>query len=118
VKVSEIALGSWLTYGGSVDDDAAIKQIDFAINHGINFLDTANVYSHGHAEEVVGTAIKDMTRDEIFLATKVFFAMGDGPNDKGLSRKHVTEQCHASLRRLGMDYIDLYQCHRPAPATP
>jgi voltage-dependent potassium channel beta subunit len=118
VKVSEVALGSWLTYGGSVGDQESIKQIDFAVSHGINFIDTANVYAHGHAEEVVGRALKDLTRAEIFLATKVFFPMGEGPNDRGLSRKHVFEQCHASLRRLGTDYIDLYQCHRFDPETP
>jgi aryl-alcohol dehydrogenase-like predicted oxidoreductase len=118
VKVSDIALGSWLTYGGSVEDMEAIKQIEFAISHGINFIDTANVYGHGHAEEVIGEALKEITRDEIFLATKVFFPVGEGPNDRGLSRKHVTEQCHVSLRRLRTDYIDLYQCHRFDPETP
>jgi len=118
VKVSEIALGSWLTYGGSVEDAEAIKQIEFAVSHGINFIDTANVYGHGHAEEVIGQGLKEITRDEIFLATKVFFPVGEGPNDRGLSRKHVTEQCHASLRRLRTDYIDLYQCHRFDPETP
>ena len=118
VKVSEIALGSWLTYGGTVEANDSIKQIEFAFNHGINFFDTANVYAHGHAEHVVGQAIKDLPRDQIFLATKVFFPMGEGPNDRGLSRKHVFEQCHASLRRLKTEYIDLYQCHRYDPETP
>ncbi len=118
VKVSEVALGSWLTYGESVDDADAIKQIEFAVSQGINFLDTANVYAHGHAEEVVGMALKEMTRDEIFLATKAFFPVGDGPNDRGLSRKHLVEQCQISLRRLQTHYIDLYQCHRFDPDTP
>lgn len=118
VKVSEVALGSWLTYGGSVESQESIKQIHFAFGHGINFLDTANVYAHGRSEEVVGQAVKDLPRDEVFVATKVFFPMGDGPNDRGLSRKHVWQQAHASLRRLQMDYIDLYQCHRWDPEIP
>lgn len=118
VKVSEVALGSWLTYGGSVEAQESIKQIHFAFGHGINFLDTANVYAQGRSEEVVGQAVKDLPRDEVFVATKVFFPMGDGPNDRGLSRKHVWQQAHASLRRLLMDYIDLYQCHRWDPEIP
>ncbi len=118
VKVSEIALGSWLTYGGSVAEENAIKQIHHAFDQGINFFDTANVYAHGAAESVVGRALTTLKHDDCFIATKVFFPMGDGPNDKGLSRKHVYEQCHASLRRLKLDYIDLYQCHRFDPETP
>ncbi len=118
VKVSEVALGSWLTYGGSVAEQESIKQIHVAFSHGINFFDTANVYAHGRSEEVVGQAIRDLSRDAVFLATKVFFPMGEGPNDRGLSRKHVWEQCHASLRRLKTEYIDLFQCHRWDSETP
>jgi voltage-dependent potassium channel beta subunit len=118
VKVSEIALGSWLTYGGYVEDEGAIACIHRAFELGVNFFDTANVYRRGAAEEVTGRALKDFRRDDYFLATKVYFPMGDGPNDRGLSRKHIMEQCHASLRRLGVDYIDLYQCHRPDEDTP
>jgi voltage-dependent potassium channel beta subunit len=118
VKVSEIALGSWLTYGGSVDEKTSVKQIHHAFSRGINFFDTANVYAHGAAEAVVGKALTTLKRDDCFVATKVFFPMGEGPNDKGLSRKHVHEQCHASLKRLKLDYIDLYQCHRFDPETP
>lgn len=118
VRVSEVALGSWLTYGGSVDEKSSIKQIHHAFDQGINFFDTANVYAHGAAEQVVGKALAAYRRDDSFVATKVFFPMGDGPNDKGLSRKHVVEQCNASLKRLKMDYIDLYQCHRFDPETP
>ncbi len=81
VKVSEISLGSWLTYGGAVDDKEAKAHIHHAYNLGINFFDTANVYAHGVAEQVVGKAIASLPRDSIFLATKVFFPMGDGPND-------------------------------------
>ncbi len=118
VKVSEIALGSWLTYGGSVDEISSIKQILHAVDLGINFIDTANVYAHGNAEVVIGKALKSLDRDSIFLASKVFFPMGDGPNDRGLSRKHVFEQCHQSLKRLDTPYLDLYQCHRYDPDTP
>jgi voltage-dependent potassium channel beta subunit len=112
VKVSSVGLGSWLTYGGRVEADVAQACIARAYERGITFFDTANVYAHGGAEEVVGKAIAAFRRDSIVLATKVFFPMGDGPNDGGLSRKHVFEQLHASLRRLGVDYVDLYQCHR------
>jgi aryl-alcohol dehydrogenase-like predicted oxidoreductase len=118
VKVSEISLGSWLTYGGSVEDERAVACIHRAFELGVNFFDTANVYRRGAAEEVTGRALKAFRRDDYFLATKVYFPMGDGPNDRGLSRKHIMEQCHASLRRLDVDYIDLYQCHRPDAETP
>jgi voltage-dependent potassium channel beta subunit len=118
VKISEIGLGSWLTYGGSVEDEQAIACIHRAYELGVNFFDTANVYRRGAAEEVTGRALKDFRRDDYVLATKVYFPMGEGPNDRGLSRKHIMEQCHASLRRLGVDYVDLYQCHRPDADAP
>ncbi|MDQ3588775.1 MAG: aldo/keto reductase family protein [Actinomycetota bacterium] len=118
VKVSEISLGSWLTYGGSVAEEQARACINRAYELGINFFDTANVYMRGVAEEIVGRALKGFERDSYFLATKVYFPMGEGPNDRGLSRKHITEQCHASLKRLGVDYVDLYQCHRYDEDTP
>ena len=118
VKVSEVSLGSWLTYGGSVAAEQATSCIHKAYELGINFFDTANVYVRGDAEEIVGRALAGFERDSYFLATKVYFPMGDGPNDRGLSRKHIMEQCHASLRRLGVDYVDLYQCHRYDENTP
>jgi voltage-dependent potassium channel beta subunit len=118
VKVSEISLGSWLTYGGSVAQERAQACIHKAYELGINFFDTANVYMRGAAEEIVGRALNGFERDSYFLATKVYFPMGEGPNDRGLSRKHITEQCHASLKRLGVDYVDLYQCHRYDEDTP
>jgi len=118
LKISEIGLGSWLTYGGYVEEEKAIACIHRAFELGVNFFDTANVYRRGAAEEVTGRALKDFRRDDYVLATKVYFPMGEGPNDRGLSRKHIMEQCHASLRRLGVDYVDLYQCHRPDPNTP
>lgn len=112
VKVSAVGLGSWLTYGGSVEESAAKACIERAYALGVTFFDTANVYARGRAEEIVGRALAKFPRESFVLATKVFFAMGDGPNDRGLSRKHVFEQCHLSLRRLGVEYVDLYQCHR------
>ncbi len=118
VRVSEISLGSWLTYGGSVAEEQARRCIHRAYELGINFFDTANVYMRGMAEEIVGRALRSFRRDSYFLATKVYFPMGEGPNDRGLSRKHIMEQCHASLRRLGVDYVDLYQCHRYDENTP
>jgi aryl-alcohol dehydrogenase-like predicted oxidoreductase len=118
VKVSEISLGSWLTYGGYVEEQNAIACVHRALELGINFFDTANVYMRGGAEEVVGRALEGVDRDDYVLATKVYFPMGDGPNDSGLSRKHIMEQCERSLRRLGTEYVDLYQCHRPDPETP
>ena len=118
VKVSVVALGSWLTYGGAVEEDGARACIARAYDRGVTFFDTANVYAGGRAEEVVGRALAGYRRESIVLATKVFFPMGDGPNDRGLSRKHVFEQCHLSLRRLGVEYVDLYQCHRFDASTP
>lgn len=118
VKVSEVGLGSWLTYGGATEDDMAVQCVHRAYAQGINFFDTANVYARGDSEKIVGKALAAFPRDSYVLATKVFFPMGDGPNDRGLSRKHIMEQCHLSLKRLGTDYIDLYQCHRYDPSVP
>ena len=118
VKVSEVGLGSWLTYGGATENDAAKACIETAFDAGINFFDTANAYARGESEKVVGQVLSAYERSSYVLATKVFFPMGDGVNDRGLSRKHITEQCHASLKRLGTDYIDLYQCHRYDSETP
>ena len=118
VRVSAISLGSWLTYSDSVEEKTAIECIHAAYNLGVNFFDTANAYNRGKTETVVGRALKEFPRDSFVLATKVYFPMGEGPNDHGLSRKHIMEQCNASLRRLGTDYIDLYQCHRYDSETP
>lgn len=118
VKVSEVSLGSWLTYGGTVEDNSATACINRAYELGINFFDTANVYRRGEAEKVVGKALANYPRDSYVLATKGFWPMGDGPNDRGLSRKHITEQVHASLKRLNVEYIDLWQCHRYDVETP
>jgi aryl-alcohol dehydrogenase-like predicted oxidoreductase len=118
LHVSVVGLGSWLTFGGSVEEESARACIARAYERGVTFFDTANVYARGRSEEVVGRALASFRRDSIVLATKVYFPMGNGPNDRGLSRKHVSEQCHASLRRLGVDYVDLYQCHRYDRETP
>ncbi|HSU79611.1 MAG TPA: aldo/keto reductase, partial [Candidatus Angelobacter sp.] len=118
LKVSEISLGSWLTYGGYVEEENAINTILKAYDLGINFFDTANVYMRGAAEKVVAKAIKNFPRESYVLATKVFGNMGEGPNDHGLSRKHIMEQANASLKRLEVDYIDLYYCHRFDSETP
>ena len=118
LRVSEISLGSWLTYGRSVEDDVARHCILRAYELGINLFDTANAYNTGAAEESLGRVVRELPRTDLVIATKVYFPMGKGPNDRGLGRKHITEQCHASLRRLGVEYVDLYQCHRFDPDVP
>jgi len=118
VKLSEIGLGGWLTFGNAVQMDRGREIMDEAFEVGINFFDSANVYAAGKCETYWGELLQGRTRSSYVLATKVFFPMGQGPNDRGLSRKHIMEQCHASLRRLQTDYIDLYQCHRFDEETP
>ncbi|SFE14956.1 voltage-dependent potassium channel beta subunit, animal [Paenibacillus algorifonticola] len=112
IKVSEIGLGSWLTYGTATEQQAADACIQQAFESGINFFDTSNAYNRGEGERALGAALRPFERSSYVLSTKVFFNMGDGPNDGGLSRKHIMEQCDASLKRLGTDYIDIYFCHR------
>lgn len=116
LEVSEISLGSWLTYGVGVDNSAGIACVNRAFDLGINFIDTANVYGRGAAEEFLGEALAGRKRGSYILATKLFGDMGDG--DKGLSRAQVMKQVDASLKRLRTDVIDLYQCHRYDPETP
>lgn len=118
LKVSEIGLGSWLTYGTAAEQKAADLCIEAAFEQGINFFDTANAYNRGEGEKAMGAALSKYERSSYVLSTKVFFPMGDGPNDRGLSRKHIVEQCEASLKRLGTDYIDVYFCHRYDHDTP
>jgi 1-deoxyxylulose-5-phosphate synthase len=110
LEVSEIALGSWLTYGGGVESAQAEACVAKAFEVGINFIDTANVYSGGKAEEFLGEVLANRPRDSYVLATKVFFQMPNG--DRGLSRAQIAKQIDASLARLRTDYVDLYQCHR------
>jgi len=118
VKVSTISLGSWLTFGHKMDEQVALQCVQRAFDLGINLFDTANVYAMGRAEEVLGGALRPLPRHECVLATKAYHPMGPGPNDRGLSRKHIFEQVHMSLRRLGTDYVDLFQCHRYDDETP
>jgi aryl-alcohol dehydrogenase-like predicted oxidoreductase len=118
LKVSTIALGSWLTYGQGVDDDTATSCIHTAFELGINYFDTANVYQGGVAEKVLGKALKSLPRSSYVLATKAYWPVSDGPNDRGLSRKHLFEQVHQSLKRLGTDYVDIFFCHRYDKETP
>jgi len=118
LKVSEISFGSWMTYGHTVDGNIGERLIDKAFELGINFIDTANVYERGEAEKLLGNILPRYPRESYVLATKCYFPMGDGPNDRGLSRKHVFEQLHASLKRLKQDYVDILYCHRYDPETP
>lgn len=118
LRVSELSLGSWLTYGNTVDDTTAIDTIDAAYECGINSFDTANGYNLGQAEKVLGKALRKYPRSSLVVASKIFFPMGDGPNDRGLSRKHMTEQMDAILKRLQMDYVDILYCHRYDGETP
>ncbi len=118
LKVSEISLGSWLTYGKSVEEERAIKTIRRAYELGVNSFDSANVYERGEGERVMAKALRVFPRESYIITTKAFWPMGDGPNDRGLSRKHVFEQLHASLKRMELDYVDIFYCHRYDPETP
>jgi aryl-alcohol dehydrogenase-like predicted oxidoreductase len=115
IKVSEISLGSWLTYGVGVERDQTAACTRAAIDAGINFFDTSNIYGRGAAEEAWGEVLSEFPRDSYVLATKVFFPMTE--TDSGLSREQIHKQLDASLARLQTDYVDLYQCHRPDPDT-
>jgi 1-deoxyxylulose-5-phosphate synthase len=118
LQVSEISLGSWLTYGLGVDDAPARACVEKAFEVGINFIDTSNVYGRGAAEEFLGDVLQNRQRDSYVLATKLFFPMDDSGENQGLSRGQVFKQIEASLRRLRTEYVDLYQCHRYDPETP
>lgn len=118
LQVSEIAYGNWLTHGSQVAQDAAAACVRAALDHEINFFDTADVYAQGAAESVLGAALDGVRRESYVLATKVYWPTGPTVNDRGLSRKHIFESVHASLRRLRTDYVDLYQAHRFDEQTP
>jgi len=116
LSVSEISLGSWLTFGAGVDDTIGRSCLDAAFDAGINFIDTSNIYGLGAAEEFLGRALKDRPRSSYVLATKLFFPMTE--TDKGLSRAQIRKQLDLSLKRLKTDFVDLYQCHRYDDETP
>ena len=118
LKISEIAYGNWLTHGSQVEEDAARACVAAALDEGITTFDTADVYAGTAAEAVLGRALHGIRRESVEICTKVFWPTGSGPNDRGLSRKHVIESAHASLRRLQTDYLDLYQAHRFDHGTP
>jgi len=118
LNLSVVGLGSWLTYGSTVERDIARACVLRAWERGVNFIDTANAYARGAAEEVLAPILGELQRDALVVATKVYFPMGDSITERGLSRKHIRDQVHHSLRRLHLDYIDLYQCHRYDTTTP
>ena len=118
LRISSIGLGSWLTYGSSVEDATAVACVHSAFEAGINFFDTADVYAGGSAEMLLGRAIKDLPRQQIVVATKCHFRMWPGPLGRGLSRKHIVESVEGSLGRLGLSYIDMLQTHYPDKDTP
>ena len=118
LRVSEIAYGNWITHGSQVEEETALACVRAALDEGISTFDTADAYAGGRAEEVLGRALKDVPRESVEIFTKVYWPIGGGPNNSGLSRKHMTESLHNSLRRLGTDHVDLYQAHRYDYETP
>lgn len=117
--VSEIGYGSWLTFASQVDLSRAERIVRTALDHGINYIDTADVYAKGRAEELLGRVLPSAAiRQDFVLATKVYFPMGDGVNNRGLSRKHIFDSINDSLRRLKQEYVDIYYCHRFDENTP
>jgi len=118
LKISEIAYGNWITHGSQVEEEAAVACVRAALDAGITTFDTADVYAGGRAEEVLGRALTGVPRDSIEIFTKVYWPLGAGHNDRGLSRKHIIRSAENSLRRLGVDYVDLYQAHRYDHETP
>ena len=118
LKLSEISLGGWLTFGGSVDDKTAFACLDTAVEHGVNFIDLADIYARGNAERVFGKWLKGKKRSDFVISSKVYWPMSENINDKGLSRKHIMESVEGSLKRLGTDYLDIYFCHRYDDETP
>lgn len=117
-KLSAVGLGSYLTIGYKLDEQKSWETVKTAYDLGINFFDTADAYNTGEGERVIGKCLRNFPRHTYFLITKVHSPMGPDPNNRGLSKKHIFESCHASLQRLNLDYVDLYMCHRPDPDTP
>jgi voltage-dependent potassium channel beta subunit len=118
LKISEISLGAWVTFGSQIDETQSIELIQAAYDAGVNFFDNADIYANGQAEQVMGKALKSMPRESLVISSKVFWPTLPGPNGRGLSRKHIIESVNGSLKRLGTDYVDLYFCHRFDPDTP
>ncbi len=118
LSVSEISYGNWITHGDQVEREQALACVEAALDEGITTFDTADVYAGTRAEAVLGEALDGVRRESYELFTKVFWPTGPGPNDRGLGRKHIIESCHASLRRLRTDHLDLYQAHRYDPTVP
>jgi aryl-alcohol dehydrogenase-like predicted oxidoreductase len=118
LRVSEIAYGNWITHGSQIEEEAATACVHAALDVGISTFDTADAYAAGRAEEILGRALSGVRRESLEIATKVYWPLGEGPNNSGLSRKHIRESIDNSLRRLGTDYVDLYQAHRYDYDTP
>lgn len=118
LRISEIAYGNWITHGSQIENDAAIKCVHAAVDEGITTFDTADVYANTRAESVLGEALRGQRREGLEIFSKVYFPTGAGQNDRGLSRKHIMESIEGTLRRLEVDYIDMYQAHRYDNATP
>ena len=118
LKISEIAYGNWLTHGSQIEEDAAAACVAAALDEGITTFDTADVYAGTRAEEVLGRALRGVRRESLEIFTKAYWPVGRGANERGLSRKHIIESAHNSLRRLQTDYLDLYQAHRYDHETP
>lgn len=118
IKVSELSYGAWVTFGNQLDEKQAREIIHAAYDLGVNFFDNADIYAKGQAEILMGKAIKGLPREALVISSKVFWPTMPGPNGRGLSRKHIMESIHASLRRLDTDYLDIYYCHRFDPDTP
>ena len=117
IKVSALSFGSWLTFGDRLGEQEAKALMRQASDAGVNFFDNAEVYGDGRSEEIMGAALKDFRRESLVVSTKLFWG-GKGPNDNGLSRKHILEGTNASLKRMRLDYVDLLYCHRADPDTP
>ncbi len=117
LKVSELSFGGWVTVGEQIDEETSRRCILAACEAGVNFFDNAEAYADGKSEIVMGKALKELRRESLVISSKVFWG-GEGPNDEGLSRKHIYEACRSSLKRMQVNYFDLYFCHRPDPNTP
>lgn len=117
LKISELSLGTWLTFGNQLDLKSTREVVRYAVANGINFIDTAEAYANGIAESMLGMILKEYRREDLVISTKIFWG-GEGPNDKGLSRKHLLEGTWNSLKRLQLDYVDILYCHRPDPEVP